>query len=225
MSDPKDENQLHIKQEDNILRHSVRQKTLTEKGHSLYESKVQKFTTAFDWIWKDIEVAICYYSSQESELEPQVIQRYQDYISCLHQELVASSDTLVEFLIRTNTPESSDERSRHFDIFTRRKGIVDRFLAAVSDRILETADNISERMASENNSCSSRRSSQSPSAILLEKQINVERQKTRLEYLKHELTLEKRKSQLELDLRLLNQEKETAIAEAEVKVTRNHMAP
>ena len=53
----------------------------------------------------------------------------------------------------------------------------------------------------------------------------MERQKIHLEFLKHELTLEKRKSQLELDLRLLNQEKETAIAEAEGEITRKHMAP
>ena len=67
--------------------------------------------------------------------------------------------------------------------------------------------------------------SQSTSNVLLEKQPNLERQKTRLEFLKHELTFEKRKSQLELDLRLLKQEKETAIAEAEVEITRKHMAP
>ena len=227
MSEPKHENQLLDRQEDETLRHSARQKTLTEKGQSLYETKVQKFTTTFDRIWKDIEVAIFDYNSKESQLEPQVIQSYQDDVSCLRQEFVTSSDTLVEFLIRTNTLESSSERSRHLDIFTKRKAIVDRFLGAIADRMLEAADNISHRMASEHNSGSSRRSgsSRSASAILLEKQINVEKQRTRLEYLKHEITLEKKKSQLELDLRLLKQEQEIAVAEAEAKIVRDHVAP
>ena len=229
MSNSKTENQLPTKSEDYVLPPSVRQKTLTEKGYSLYESKVQKFTTTFDRIWKDIEAAIFDYNSKESELEPKVLQHYQEDIGCLRQELIESSDILTDFLIRTNTAESSEERVKHLDMFTRRKDLVDRFVAAISERILEAADNISCRMASEHKSRNSKRSvssqSQSTSNVLLEKQLNVERQKTRLEFLKHELTLEKRKSQLELDLRLLKQEKETAIAEAEVEITRKHMAP
>lgn len=67
------------------------------------------------------------------ELEPKIVQHRQDDISCLRQELVASSDILIELLIRTNTSESSEEIIKHFDIFTRRKDIVDHFLAAISN--------------------------------------------------------------------------------------------
>ncbi|XP_062602313.1 uncharacterized protein LOC134264026, partial [Saccostrea cucullata] len=181
----------------------------------------------FNTVWKDIEAAICDYNSRESELEPRGIQQYDAEVGCLRQELIASSDTLVKYLIRINTSESSEEKSRHLDTFIRRKGIVDRFLAGVAERMLEAVENISHKMASEHNSRSSKRSgtSTSPSVILLEKQLNVERQKTRLEFLKHELTLEKKKSQLELDLRLLKQEQETAVAEAEAKVARDHITP
>lgn len=226
MCDPMEE---IIKQEENVPRYPSRQKTLTEKGNSLYESCVQKLTTAFDRIWKDIETEIFEFNSKATDIEPHVMQRYQDDVSCLRQEFVASSDNLVEFLIRTNTAESSAERSRHLEVFSKRKGVVDRFLAAIADRILQTADDISQRMASESTytSRSSKKStsSQSRSAILLKKEINVEKQKTRLEFLKHELTLEKRKSQLEMDLRLLKQEKETAVAEAEMKAARDHIEP
>ncbi|XP_052691580.1 uncharacterized protein LOC128169485 [Crassostrea angulata] len=224
MCDPMEE---IIKQEENVPRYPSRQKTLTEKGNSLYESCVQKLTTAFDRIWKDIETEIFEFNSKATDIEPHVMQRYEDDVSCLRQEFVASSDNLVEFLIRTNTAESSAERSRHLEVFSKRKGVVDRFLAAIADRILQTADDISQRMASESTytSRSSKKStsSQSRSAILLKKEINVEKQRTRLKFLKHELTLEKRKSQLEMDLRLLKQEKETAVAEAEMKAARDHI--
>ena len=109
MSNSKTENQLPTKSEDYVLPPSVRQKTLTEKGYSLYEYKVQKFTTTFDRIWKDIEAAIFDYNSKESELEPKVLQHYQDDIGCLRQKLIESSDILIDFLIRTNTAESSEE--------------------------------------------------------------------------------------------------------------------
>lgn len=61
---------------------------------------------------------------------------------------MASSDILIEFLIRTNTSESSEEKVKYFDMFIRRKDIVDRFFAAISDRLLKAADNISFRVAS-----------------------------------------------------------------------------
>lgn len=103
MCDPMEE---IIKQEENVPRYPSRQKTLTEKGNSLYESCVQKLTTAFDRIWKDIETEIFEFNSKATDIEPHVMQRYQDDVSCLRQEFVASSDNLVEFLIRTNTAES-----------------------------------------------------------------------------------------------------------------------
>lgn len=111
MCDPMEE---IIKQEENVPRYPSRQKTLTEKGNSLYESCVQKLTAAFDRIWKDIETEIFKFNSKAAELEPHVMQRYQYDVSCLRKEFVASSDNLVEFLIRTNTAESSAVRSKQY---------------------------------------------------------------------------------------------------------------
>lgn len=104
MCDPMEE---IIKQEENVPRYPSRQKTLTDKGNSLHESCVQKLTTTFDRTWKDIGTKIFEFNSKATELEPHVMQRYQEDVSCLRQKFVASSDNLVKFLIRANTAESS----------------------------------------------------------------------------------------------------------------------
>ena len=164
-----------------------------------------------------------------SELTPNDLKYYEETVKILNSKFIDAFDTIVEFLGRTNTQESADAKVELLESYHIRKRVVDRFLRTLKDKLLEAAEVISMKFETDNKSKSSSRSSRSSrssaSTILLQKQMKAEGQKARLKYLQQEVNLTKQKALLDADLKLLEQQRETAVAEAEVEAIIKHNEP
>ena len=164
-----------------------------------------------------------------TELTPNDLKYYEETVKILNLKFIDAFDTIVEFLGRTNTQESADAKVELLQSYNIRKRVADRFLRTLKDKLLEAAEVISMKFESDNKSKSSSRSSRSSrssaSTILLQKQMKAEGQKARLKYLQQEVNLTKQKALLDADLKLLEQQRETAVAEAEVEAIIKHNEP
>ncbi|KAK3107851.1 hypothetical protein FSP39_023422 [Pinctada imbricata] len=197
-----------------VTRTSERVRTLTEKGNEQYKEHLERHNGVIDTLWKEIETLLFDFDEKSAKLRPKELTGYEKSVLGLHGKFIEASTALSEFLDRTNTEESILEKKTHLDRYSKRRGIVERFIRNLQDRLLDTADSVSQKLESDTKSTKSTRSSLSD--VLLRKQIKVEGQRTRLRYLEQEINLVKQKAHLDADLRLLEQQRETAVAEAEV---------
>lgn len=93
--------------------------------------------------------------------------------------------------------------------------VMEKFKTQLEGMALDALETLSEKMSVSHYSATS---GSNASSVLMQKRMKANAQKARLQYSKKEAALEKQRAVLEIDLKLINEMKETAAAEAEVDV-------
>ena len=216
-----------------------RVKRKTEKGQAMYDDVVRKYLLEFDTVWSDIEDITVKVNDYKSQSDFKALGDLDKQSQALQVKQRQESEDFLEFLSRTNTAESMSELRIQEVLHEKCQDIMKELSRKIREARIEVTDRLSQRGSNSLCTRSEVGETSETSGILAKKRMEMEAHRARLLYEARELKLRKekaslaeteakqkaeqirRKEELDAEFLFLEQERNLAVAEAEVKALEN----
>jgi len=183
-----------------------RTRTMTDKGHDLFQENCDQYRHKIDSIWKEIEDIVIKKSECRDDIA--ALRLLEKNLNTHKLKFLHNCKEFHEFLKRSNTEQARNLLEEHSTFFDKAQSIIEKTFCDIKSIKLELVDNMSVTSTHTNSSSVN---------ILQKKRVKAETERTKLLFLKKEVDLERKRAEVEGELRLLKQQTDTAIADAEVK--------